>query len=138
MAACEARRAGFLASLLPTVTQLQTAAEGFQVGIEKILSGENPVVNDPRMRTSRMNAEMRSSVMADMSPAGQFFYETGMSILDNLARLPMGKAGLGMMAGSVMSQRTDQALQNGATPEPAQYHTHDLSSCSSTQRHARV
>lgn len=119
MATDIAGQSPLVASLLPTVTQLQTAAEGFQVGIEKILSGENPVVNDPRMRTSRMNAEMRSSVMADMSPAGQFFYETGMSILDNLARLPMGKAGLGMMAGSVMSQRTDQALQNGATPEQA-------------------
>lgn len=36
-----------------------------------------------------------------------------------IPRLPLKHAGLGVMAGSVMSQRTDQALQNGATPEQA-------------------
>lgn len=108
-----------LASYAGTVLQPQTALEGYVTAAQSLFGGKLPEVNDPRFRTSRMAAEARQMVADTMTPTGQFFYQTGMSILDNLARLPLKHAGLGVMAGSVFAQGTDQALQSGATPEQA-------------------
>lgn len=108
-----------LASYAGTVLQPQTALEGYVTAAQSLFGGKLPEVNDPRFRTSRMAAEARQMVADTMTPTGQFFYQTGMSMLDNLARLPLKHAGLGVMAGSVFAQGTDQALQSGATPEQA-------------------
>lgn len=114
-----AAESGFAASVLPALMQAKTAGEGYNVLAGSLFGGEETSVNDPRLRYARLGTQLRGNVAEGMSPTGQFFYQTGMSMLDNIARLPMGKAGLGLMAGSVMAQGTDQALQSGATPEQA-------------------
>lgn len=107
-----------VASILPAFAQLHTFGEGAGSLLVHI-TGEKVALNDPGRRYSRTYSQMRQAVASDMSPTGQFFYQTGMSMLDSLARLPLGHAGLGVMAGSVFAQSTDQALQNGATPDQA-------------------
>ena len=109
-----------IASIGGTVAQVANSLEGYAIGAQGIGEYGTPVTkDDPRMKYTRMSNYAREEVSKDMTPTGQLFYQTGMSILDNLARMPMGKAGLALMAGNVMSSRADELINEGASSDQA-------------------
>ncbi|MBQ5587591.1 MAG: hypothetical protein IIU73_03125, partial [Selenomonadales bacterium] len=108
-----------LSSILSVPAQYGAGLEGLGSAILTLTGDDDPIDTMYRTDQARYRSNVRESVGEQLSPAGQFFYGAGMSILDNLARLPMGHAGLGIMAGDVMAEQTNAALQNGATSKQA-------------------
>lgn len=102
-----------LGSLASVYMQFPAAVEG-AIALAGTLGDEDYVQNNPAMFSgTRFIQNVRESVAEDMSPTGQFFYQTGMSILDNVARLPLGKAGLGVMGGAVLSSTVNDYVAKG-------------------------
>lgn len=102
-----------LGSLASVYMQFPAAVEG-AIALAGTLGDEDYVQNNPAMFSgTRFIQNVRESVAEDMSQTGQFFYQTGMSILDNVARLPLGKAGLGVMGGAVLSSTVNDYVAKG-------------------------
>lgn len=102
-----------LSSLASVYMQFPAAAEG-AIALAGTLGDEDYVAEHPELFSgTRFIQNVRESVAEDMSPTGQFFYQTGMSILDNVARLPLGKAGLGVMGGAVLSSTVNDYVAKG-------------------------
>ena len=102
-----------LSSLASVYMQFPAAVEG-AIALAGTLGDEDYVAEHPELFSgTRFIQNVRESVAEDMSPTGQFFYQTGMSILDNVARLPLGKAGLGVMGGAVLSSTVNDYVAKG-------------------------
>ena len=102
-----------LSSLASVYMQFPAAVEG-AIALAGTLGDEDYVQNNPAMFSgTRFIQNVRESVAEGMSPTGQFFYQTGMSISDNVARLPLGKAGLGVMGGAVLSSTVNDYVAKG-------------------------
>ena len=102
-----------LSSLASVYMQFPAAVEG-AIALAGTLGDEDYVAEHPELFSgTRLIQNVRESVAEDMSPTGQFFYQTGMSILDNVARLPLGKAGLGVMGGAVLSSTVNDYVAKG-------------------------
>ena len=102
-----------LSSLASVYMQFPAAAEG-AIALAGTLGDEDYVAEHPELFSgTRLIQNVRESVAEGMSPTGQFFYQTGMSILDNVARLPLGKAGLGVMGGAVLSSTVNDYVAKG-------------------------
>ena len=102
-----------LSSLASVYMQFPAAAEG-AIALAGTLGDEDYVAEHPELFSgTRFIQNVRESVAEGMSPTGQFFYQTGMSILDNVARLPLGKAGLGVMGGAVLSSTVNDYVAKG-------------------------
>ena len=66
------------------------------------------------------SGQAHEAALEGTSGIGRFLAETGLSIAENAARLPLGPgAGLAVMGLSVTSDTAYEALQKGATPEQA-------------------
>ena len=102
-----------LSSLASVYMQFPAAVEG-AIALAGTLGDEDYVQNNPAMFSgTRFIQNVRESVAEDMSPTGQFFYQTGMSILDNVARMPLRYTGLGVMGSSVLSSTVNDYVAKG-------------------------
>lgn len=102
-----------LSSLASVYMQFPAAVEG-TIAMAGTLGDEDYVQNNPAMFSgTRFIQNVRESVAEGMSPTGQFFYQTGMSILDNVARLPLRYTGLGVMGSSVLSSTVNDYVAKG-------------------------
>lgn len=102
-----------LSSLASVYLQFPAAVEG-AIALAGTLGDEDYVQNNPAMFSgTRFIQNVRESVAEDMSPTGQFFYQTGMSILDNVARMPLRYTGLGVMGSSVLSSTVNDYVAKG-------------------------
>ena len=102
-----------LSSLASVYMQFPAAAEG-AIALAGTLGDEDYVAEHPELFSgTRLIQNVRESVAEGMSPTGQFFYQTGMSILDNVARLPLRHAGLGVMGGAVLSSTVNDYVAKG-------------------------
>ena len=69
--------------------------------------------------TTRKQMDLEQGITKDMSGAGKFFTQTGLSIGKSLASSLFGKFGLLIMSGNAAAQSTFEALKNGATSRQA-------------------
>lgn len=96
------------ASSIEGGVSLLAGAAGYELGEQ-----------DPFRVMTRLSGNIRGKISEQMTPTGAFFYNTGMSMLDTAARLPMGNAGL-MIAGlSASSSTIQQAIEEGASTQQA-------------------
>ena len=71
-------------------------------------------------RAARNTRISRQAVADSMGSVGAFFYQTGMSILDNMILLPTGQTGtLGLMALEAADAQYAEDIDNGVDPETA-------------------
>ena len=71
-------------------------------------------------RAARNTRISRQAVADSMGSVGAFFYQTGMSMLDNMILLPTGQTGtLGMMALEAADAQYAEDIDNGVDPETA-------------------
>lgn len=71
-------------------------------------------------RAARNTRISRQAVADSMGSVGAFFYQTGMSMLDNMILLPTGQTGtLGMMALEAADAQYAEDVDNGVDPETA-------------------
>lgn len=68
---------------------------------------------------TRKQMDLEQGITKDMSGAGKFFTQTGLSIGKSLASSLFGKFGLLIMSGNAAAQSTFEALKNGATSRQA-------------------
>lgn len=114
-------------SALTVLGQLEQAREGgaaiIRGGLGAITKEETLLRNDPRLGMTAVSDGVRGNIAQDIAEkhgqAGAFVYQTGMSILDTLARLPLGQAGLAIAGLSAASSTMDSAVQSGATSDQA-------------------
>ena len=69
--------------------------------------------------TTRKQMDLEQGITKDMSGAGRFFTQTGLSMGKSLASSLFGKFGLAIMSGNAAAQSTFEALKNGATSRQA-------------------
>ena len=71
-------------------------------------------------RAARNTRISRQAVADSMGSVGAFFYQTGMSMLDNMILLPTGQTGtLGLMALEAADAQYAEDIDNGVDPETA-------------------
>ena len=71
-------------------------------------------------RAARNTRISRQAVAESMGSVGAFFYQTGMSMLDNMILLPTGQTGtLGLMALEAADAQYAEDIDNGVDPETA-------------------
>lgn len=71
-------------------------------------------------RVARNTRISRQAVADSMGSVGAFFYQTGMSMLDNMILLPTGQTGtLGLMALEAADAQYAEDIDNGVDPETA-------------------
>ena len=71
-------------------------------------------------RAARNTRISRQAVADSMGSVGAFFYQTGMSMLDNMILMPTGEAGtLGLMALEAADAQYAEDIDNGVDPEKA-------------------
>ncbi len=71
-------------------------------------------------RAARNTRISRQAVAESMGSVGAFFYQTGMSMLDNMILLPTGQTGtLGLMALEAADAQYAEDIDNGVDPEKA-------------------
>lgn len=71
-------------------------------------------------RAARNSRISRQAVADSMGSVGAFFYQTGMSMLDNMILLPTGQTGtLGLMALEAADAQYAEDIDNGVDPETA-------------------
>ena len=68
---------------------------------------------------TRKQMDLEQGITKDMSGAGRFFTQTGLSMGKSLASSLFGKFGLAIMSGNAAAQSTFEALKNGATSRQA-------------------
>ena len=68
---------------------------------------------------TRKQMDLEQGITKDMSGAGRFFTQTGLSMGKSLASSLFGKFGLAIMSGNAAAQSTYEALKNGATSRQA-------------------
>lgn len=108
--------------VLGSVMSVPLNAAGAMEGAITLLAGaggKELTENDSFRSATRMASKIRDTVSGKMTPAGAFFYQTGMSMLDTAFRLPLGGGGLAYAGFSAASQTADQAIRDGATTEQA-------------------
>ena len=69
--------------------------------------------------TTRKQMDLEQGITKDMSGAGRFFTQTGLSMGKSLASSLFDKFGLAIMSGNAAAQSTFEALKNGATSRQA-------------------
>ncbi len=92
-------------------------------GVDKAFGGDGYI--DPQSTNVAKSQTIRETVSDDMNDAGEFFYGAGMSIADNIARMPVlllpgGKViNRAMVATSAGTSYANQVLENGGDMDHA-------------------
>lgn len=83
--------------------------------------GWTPVNSYGEFSQAARNTRISRQAVADsMGSVGAFFYQTGMSMLDNMILMPTGEAGtLGLMALEAADAQYAEDIDNGVDPETA-------------------
>ena len=95
------------------------AASAMEGGITMLagLGGMDLSQNDSFRGATRIASDIRNNITGQMTPAGSFFYQTGMSMLDTAFRLPFGGGGLAIAGLSSAAQTAQQSIESGASTE---------------------
>lgn len=86
----------------------------------KATGSDTPIdYNTPAQAFSKMSNTIRGTVSEDMSGVGKFLYNTGMSMADTLAAMPMGGFGMALLGGSAATNAMQAAIDRGASDSQA-------------------
>lgn len=120
----EHRVLGSLASVsLSAYGGIADSVNYISAGVDKAFGGDGYI--DPQSTNVAKSQTIRETVSDDMNDAGKFFYSAGMSIADNIARMPVlllpgGKAiNLAMVGTSSGTSAANQVIENGGSIEKA-------------------
>ena len=85
--------------------------------LQRSITGSDAPIdyNSPAQSASKMTNTIRGTVSEDMSGVGKFLYNTGMSMADTLAAMPMGNFGMAMLGGSAATNAMQTAIERGAS-----------------------
>lgn len=106
--------ANIAGSLLSPLALLETGGQA----IKNAITGENEPVNtaSPLMAGAQLQQATQEGITRDMGATGQFLTNTGLSIGQNLVRLPLGPAAaLGSMAASAGGQTALDTAERGGS-----------------------
>ena len=106
--------ANIAGSLLSPLALLETGGQA----VKNAITGENEPVNtaSPLMAGAQLQKATQEGITRDMGAAGQFLTNTGLSIGQNLVRLPLGPAAaLGSMAASAGGQTALDTAERGGS-----------------------
>lgn len=119
------KRAEYMAENHPVLASLETVltsplnAVGLGEDILRTIKGVEIDPNSSAHFIQQSNEAIRENISKELSGFGSFIYNTGMSMLDTVVRLPLGGAGLAVAgAGAAASQIAD-AKKRGASDEQA-------------------
>lgn len=89
--------------------------------IQRSITGSDAPIdyNSPAQSASKMTNTIRGTVSEDMSGVGKFLYNTGMSMADTLAAMPMGNFGMALLGGSAATNAMQTAIERGASDSQA-------------------
>ena len=106
--------ANIAGSLLSPLALLETGGQA----VKNAITGENEPVNtaSPLMAGAQLQQATQEGITRDMGATGQFLTNTGLSIGQNLVRLPLGPAAaLGSMAASAGGQTALDTAERGGS-----------------------
>lgn len=118
-----AKEKPFWASARTVATAPAAGLGALEMGVNKLM-GKDVDLYDPRLTLSRENEAIRTQVASGMGGVGQFVYNTGMSIADNIANM-LAWGGLGSfatslsMGGSSAASAFTSAVERGASEKQA-------------------
>lgn len=100
------------------------APTGILYALAQNVAGENVDMNSPRFQGSRMEAATREGIKENEIPvvgknASDFLIDTGLSMTQNLARLPLGAAGLAVAGAGAATGGYLDAKDRGASEAQA-------------------
>lgn len=85
--------------------------------LQRSITGSDAPIdyNSPAQTASKMTGAIRGTVSEDMGKFGSFLYNTGMSMANTLAAMPMGSFGMAMLGGSAATNAMQTAIERGAS-----------------------
>lgn len=113
----------FWANVSSVVKAPMAGLGALEMGANKLM-GKEIDLYDPRLTIARQNEAIREQTASGMSGVGKFFYNTGMSIADNVANM-LAWGGLGSfatslsMGGSSAASAFTSAVERGANEKQA-------------------